>query len=702
MNRWQRRARLFIGIFGIAFAIVVVFAFKPRTRPAGKAVIVQTDPGTIVQSTGGRVQRVRLSKEEVLIEYDRQLTYSDNTSKLLGVKITTTEKSGRSFTLTGKEGQAGKNESSFAIDGDVRLVASDGLAVHAEHATYTESDGMVRAPGPVEFSRGRFNGTGIGMTYDKTHDTLAITDQAVVHVRADEKGAGAADVTAGKATFARSEKTIHFEWGIHVQRASQTIDADEGSTVLSADENHIETVDLHGHSRIEVANPGAGSLKALTGQSISLKYAEDGETLRHALIVGDADARLAGETGKAGRQIVANTLDIALAPDGSTPVALNGHQGVRLTIPPEPDAAGRTITSENLDAKGEPGRGLTRAQFAGNVEYREKSVSAERIARSAALDVALKPGMSDVDDARFSSNVRFEEGLMAAIAAAARYDVGKGTLELTGSDRQPPHMLNDRIAVDAGHIAVTLVGPKIKASGNVKSVLQAPKKGQKTADTKIPSMLKSDQPVNVVGDELDYDGSASKATYTGNALLWQGDTSVKGASITIDDKSGDLSATGPVTTTALLEQSDRKDTGQMKKERVRSVATAEAFKYEEAERRARYTGDAHLSGPQGDITAERIDLYLKPSGDEVDRAEAFAAESGTVTIREQNRKTVGAHLTYTAIDDRYVIVGKPAMNTDACGNETTGATLTFVKATDTITVDGNGFRTQTKGTGACK
>jgi lipopolysaccharide transport protein LptA len=263
-------------------------------------------------------------------------------------------------------------------------------------------------------------------------------------------------------------------------------------------------------------------------------------------------------------------------------------------------------------------------------------------------------------------------------------------------------MLNDRIAVDAGHIAVTLVGPKIKASGNVKSVLQAPKKGQKTADTKIPSMLKSDQPVNVVGDELDYDGSASKATYTGNALLWQGDTSVKGASITIDDKTGDLSATGPVTTTALLEQSDRKDTGQTKKERVRSVATAEAFKYEEAERRARYTGDAHLSGPQGDITAERIDLYLKPSGDEVDRAEAFAAESGTVTIREQNRKTVGAHLTYTAIDDRYVIVGKPAMNTDACGNETTGATLTFVKATDTITVDGNGFRTQTKGTGACK
>ena len=698
MNRWQRRARLFIGLFGVAFAIVVVFAFKPRTPPAQNGRVVQTDPGTIVQSTGGRVQRVKLSKEEVLIEYDRQLTYSDNTSKLLGVKITTTEKSGRTFTLTGKEGQAGKDESSFKIDGDVRLAASDGLAVHAEHATYSETDGTVRAPGPVDFSRGRFSGSGVGMTYDKTQDALAILEQAVVHVNPDVKGEGAADISSGAATFARREKTIRFERGMHVKRPAQTIDADEGRAFLSADEKRIDTVELHGSARIKSTDPAPGGLDALTGQIMNLKYADDGLTLRQALIVGNADAELGGQTGSAGRQIVANTLDIALAPDGTTPVSLTGRQGVRLTIPPAAEAAGRTISSDNLTAKGEPGRGLTRAQFSGNVDYREKGSTAERAARSAVLDVGLKPGMSDVEDARFTGSVRFEEGLMAATAAAARYDPGKGTLELNGSERQPPHMLNERIAVDAAHIAVTLAGPKIKASGSVKSVLQPPKKGQKSGDAKVPSMLKSDQPVNVIGDELDYDGVASKATYTGAALLWQADTSVKGASITIDDKSGDLSASGPVTTTALLEQLDK----DKKKERVRSIATAQAFKYEEAQRRAGYTGDAHLSGPQGDITAERIDLYLKATGDEVDRAEAFAGDSGTVAIREQNRKTVGTHLTYTSADDRYVIVGKPAMNTDACGNETTGATLTFLKATDTITVDGNGFRTQTKGTGACK
>ena len=52
---------------------------------------------------------------------------------------------------------------------------------------------------------------------------------------------------------------------------------------------------------------------------------------------------------------------------------------------------------------------------------------------------------------------------------------------------------------------------------------------------------------------------------------------------------------------------------------MRSVASAADLKYEEAARRAAYTGDAHVVGPQGDMTATKIELYLKPSGDELER-----------------------------------------------------------------------------------
>ena len=94
----------------------------------------------------------------------------------------------------------------------------------------------------------------------------------------------------------------------------------------------------------------------------------------------------------------------------------------------------------------------------------------------------------------------------------------------------------------------------VKASGNVKSELQPAKKGgQKPGDhandVKMPSMLKQDQPVFVVADALDYDGARAKGVYTGSALLFQGDTSIKAATIVIDDKTGDLTASGGVTTT---------------------------------------------------------------------------------------------------------------------------------------------------------
>jgi hypothetical protein len=117
------------------------------------------------------------------------------------------------------------------------------------------------------------------------------------------------------------------------------------------------------------------------------------------------------------------------------------------------------------------------------------------------------------------------------------------------------------------------------------------------------------------------------------------------------------------------------------------------MKYEDEIRRLTYTENAHLTGPEGDMTAARIELYLKPSGDELDRAEAYEQ----MTLREQDRKTTGARMTYTADDERYLITGTPVTIVDNCERVTTGTTLIFLRATDNILIDGKGARTQTKG-----
>ncbi len=699
---WQRRARLLIAVGAAIFAVVVAFAVR-RRAPGGPGPTVRMADKTVMESRGGNYVRRTGSREDLRIQFEKELTYADGSSTLVNVTVTSTNRAdGRVFTVTAKEGKRQDNPESYVLNGAVTLVASDGLTAKTEHAMYAASDSTIRAPGPVEFGKNRMSGRGIGMTYDKDRDVMTILNQAVVHIAPDEAGAGAVDVESGSAAFARRDKNVRFDGGVKVLRTAEVTEADQATAYLSPDEKRIQIVELRGNSRVTSSKVVAGGLQALTGRDINLNYAPDGQVIQHVLVVGDAVLQLAGEVGKPGRRLNAVTIDTSLAPDGSTPTALAARDLVQLTFPAEPGIAARTIRAASMDAAGEPGRGLTKAHFARDVEYRESSPTVDRTAKSAALDVGLKPGLSSIDEAQFSGNVRFADGKMLAVAAASRYVLDQGRLELRGTEPPPgaaaPHVVNDQIAIDATSIDVTLAGPKMSATGRVKSVLQPARKGQ-ASETKLPSLLKQDQPVNVTATDLEYDGAVSKATYTGTAQLWQADTAIRGDTVVVDNKSGDLTASGSVATAVVLDEVKRdKTTGQTSKSRAQSLGTSTDFKYEEATHCATYTGDAHLKGSEGDMQADRIELYLKASGNELDRAEAY----DKVILKETGRTTTGSRLSYFADDERYLASGTPVKVVDECDFETAGKTLTFHKAADTITFDGKKqFRTYGKGSGKC-
>lgn len=309
--------------------------------------------------------------------------------------------------------------------------------------------------------------------------------------------------------------------------------------------------------------------------------------------------------------------------------------------------------------------------------------------------------MAAFERATFTGAARFEDAKVTGTAASLDYLADEGVLALSGSESASlrPHVFNDQIAVDATTVDVTLAGPILIAKGEVKSVLQPPKKSSAADGAKLPSMLKQDQAVSVTADNLTFDGGANKATYDGHAVLWQSDTSVKGTSIAIDSKTGDLTATGSVVTMTILEQMNKE---KKKKERIRSMATASTFLYEDKLRRAGYKGDVHFSQAENDLAAANVDLYLKPTGNELERAEASDPGNGLV-LREQGRRTTGSKMTYSAADERYDVMGAPVAIADQCGRVTNGRTLTFKKATDTIEIDGNQrVRTQTKNGSTCQ
>jgi len=138
----------------------------------------------------------------------------------------------------------------------------------------------------------------------------------------------------------------------------------------------------------------------------------------------------------------------------------------------------------------------------------------------------------------------------------------------------------------------------------------------------------------------------------------------------------------------MFEETDRKTKA---KRRESTTGTAHTFTYDDAKRTATYTGNAHMKGPQGDVTGERIVLTLEPKVNELERAEAFGA-NGAVQVREGNRLAKGSHLTYTAADERYVLTGAPAEiieEREGSCTLTVGASATFNRATESAQVVGS-------------
>ncbi len=689
---WQKRARFGVAVFGIACAIAVYAAMGQRAKQVTLPPPQRIDPKAILESSGNVLQQLRGTKQDYVIEAERQLTYLGGATKLVGVKITVRNRGGRDYVVTGHEAQAGDKQKELQLAGGVKLEASDGFIVQTDTASFNQEDGLMTAPGAVTFQRGRMNGSGVGMAYDKTNDVLTLTDRSHV-VMTDEIGKTTMEFTSGKSTFARMDHTLALEGNAHALRSEQVIDATQGLAYLSDNDDRITDIQLRGNAHVA---GGDSSVDAMSARDIDLHYSADGKALEKVALVGESVVTMTGQHGSTGRQLMGDTLDMVLAPDGSLTKA-SGRTNVRLDLPGAPNSPARNIRARTLEATGEPGKGLTAATFSDDVQYREESGTnaPARVARSGNLAVALSNDV--VTSALFSGAVKFEEQGLQAAAGNASYDPAKGSLRLTGAEGGVlPRVSDDEVTIDANAIDVALQGRLMKATGGVKTTLRPSRGPEGSApqdgSNRLPSLLKQDQPANANGDALDYQGASGKAIYRGNSTLWQGETAIRADSLTIDQSQGDLIATGNARSSIVL------DTGV-------SIAHAADIRYADAAHTITYASakntlgvvavQARLSGPQGDLHADRIEVFLAEAGGHIDRLEAYT----NVGLKLDVRTATGDRLTYFSEDERYLMSGAattPVKVVEAC-KETTGKTLTFFKSTDRIIVDGNEeIRIQTK------
>lgn len=695
---WQKKARVGIAIFLIGFvAFVVVVLRRPKpvvndaaipTRTDATSVVETSDPLQFTRSEGGRII--------FSVKAKGYAQFVDGRTIYKGATIDLPERNGRAVSVSGDElevlpGKEGATVGTVKLKGNVALTTSDGISVRGGEATYTEADGILAIPGPVEFTRGRMKGAGVGATYDQNREVLWLLDQARITVAPDAAGNGAMDATAGSAGLARPEHYARLLKGGRITTDGRVVEADDILIRLTEDDERVRMLELRGNSRI------TGGAQAMSARDIDLTYGDDGRSLQFAKLMEDAVVQLPSEGRTAGRRIAGRVIDMAMSPDGATVTQLNASENVQVDLPADAATPARRIRSTTLTAAGEPGAGLQAATFSGNVDYREtraargSAAALNRTARALTLAVKTSPGLGAIQEADFRGNVHITDGpQIVADAPRVLYRVADDRMDLSPGDNDPgkePQVTDGRVTIIARLIELTLGTRRMKADTNVRSTIVPTRRPEGApAEGRLPSMLEQDKPVNVTSNRLDYDGAAGLATYAGDARLWQDKgTNIKAGILIVDDKSGNLTARENVATLMTIIDVDpatktRKDT--------LTTGKAQSFVYDEAKRMATYTDKAQLDGAQGNLTADKIELHLARTTNDLDRVEAY----GTVTVKEGNRTATGTRLTYTAEDDRYLMtgdVGTPVIvieQKDKDCSRTQGNELIFRRAIEGISM----------------
>src|SRR5688572_4491173 len=323
--RWQKIARLAIASFVIVFAGMVFFIMRQRTAtPADVPVEARPFEGAKLVNQGPlEAELTQNGKLRYRIVGKQHRVYPDGRNTIEHVELTLPDRKGKTIVIKADEAEVtqppGKELGVAVFRKNVVLSSSDGLEVKTATATYTDANGVITVPGPVEFKRGRMSGTGVGATYDQAKDVLWLLDQVHITVAPDPTGTGTSEVTSKTAGLARADNYVKLTTDARVESEDRTIVADDLTAFLKPDGETMERVELRGNATITEKGPDPRNMSA---RDIDLAYAPDGRTLQRARLMENGVVNLTGAPGSPGRRISGRTIDLTMAPDGATLTAL--------------------------------------------------------------------------------------------------------------------------------------------------------------------------------------------------------------------------------------------------------------------------------------------------------------------------------------------------------------------------------------------
>jgi len=675
--RWQSALRIVIAIAGIGVAVLVYMNLRDRpvdVTATDTAPLDDTNAISITEAIEGGANTLEILGEDgtpaIVLTYQKSKVFADGRKEfddVSGMFVRSAVKNtiaAKRAVATGQAGPTGMQPAVIVFTGDVTLSSEDGISVKAkEEATFYNIEQKTVIPGAMTFVRGRLSGSGVGADLYMDRSVLWINSDAKLNVEPEMEGGAPIAASATKIGLADAEHYMVLEGDAVMAHHSQRLSATNARVSFTPTGDVVQFIELRGQSRVE-STGSAASKPNLSAENINLTFAPDTGLLTHTKLVQSAVVELREGTGVT--RVKGSDIDIFMGLDGETLTKLQATNPVEVSLPQQSAQPAKLIKASALIAEGDDARGLTRAVFTGGVTYNETrpagrgQAAMSRVATSESLELGLKGDLAQVDTALFRQNFVVKDGDLVASAQEGTYDSVKETLRLrSAAGGKRPKATNAEMDITAAEIDADMKTDGFVATGRVDSFLTPSSK----AKTKSAGgLFEAGKQITGSSEKLAYRRDAGTAVYEGAVFLVQGDSSLRGDRVEIDDVKSDLVAKGRVISKlAMVMGNAPADTKDAKSQKPSEIS-ADQLVYTDAARTAVYTGAARLDTPTGEsLQGEQVTLTLEPGDRKLKTAVATAPAGGQVRIALlEQRQAIGSRATYTAATDAYQVRGSLA------------------------------------------
>jgi LPS export ABC transporter protein LptC len=479
-------------------------------------------------------------------------------------------------------------------------------------------------------------------------------------------------------------------------REGTTMQGDTIDVRFRPETNLLQTVGVRDHAKL-VLGPGEGASEQLEADWIQLSFQEDGASSDLREIAAERSVRWRSQSALPGGGIALRNLSSD---------ALRLQYAATASGPESGSAAGRVVFDSSSGRK--PGAVPTasrlhcdRADFTfhaggrylkslmctGHVEvsHSDPERRGTRIGAGEmrASSVNLDATFAEADGAILKVNLRdqftYSDGLRDAHAQRCEYSAESDVLVLSGDPE-----IKDRSSTTRGERVVYDRSREIlDVTGGVRTVIRS---GRDAAGVLLTEPSTASGPSIVTAEHMQYWTAAARVAYSGEVQLLSERGQLLAKTLTMTDSGAEIEATGGIR--HVISQSSAESPGNS---RVGPGGTAaqpvvimsDSLRYKADVHSIVYAGGVTLSSRDLRLSSLTLQAFLDKAGNRIDHAEA----TGRVRITQGQRQATGDTADYDLSPQKFVVVGGPAVLTDAAHGRSEARRLTFSTSDDRILLE---------------